>query len=105
MVVEKAKVARAIAATTFPARDFSSDRCGGAPPALAFLLRVTNGVILASLARHQRKSVGLQGVFSYVAFSPSRNIGVFVAINEFSVSGFEAMAKAANELITELAPR
>ena len=51
------------------------------------------------------KSGGLQGVFSYVAFSPSRNIGVFVAINEFSASGFEAMAKAANELITELAPR
>jgi serine-type D-Ala-D-Ala carboxypeptidase/endopeptidase len=51
------------------------------------------------------KSGGLQGIFSYVAFAPSRNIGVFVAINEFNPSGFEAMAKAANELITELAPR
>jgi len=51
------------------------------------------------------KSGGLQGIFSYVAFAPSRNIGVFVAINEFNASGFEAMAKAANELIAELAPR
>lgn len=51
------------------------------------------------------KSGGLQGIFSYVAFAPSRNIGVFVAINEFNASGFEAMAKAANELITQLAPR
>ena len=51
------------------------------------------------------KSGGLQGIFSYVAFAPTRNIGVFVAINEFNAAGFEAMAKAANELITELAPR
>ncbi|HEY8276651.1 MAG TPA: D-alanyl-D-alanine-carboxypeptidase/endopeptidase AmpH [Methyloceanibacter sp.] len=51
------------------------------------------------------KSGGLQGIFSYVAIAPSRNIGVFMAINEFNASGFEAMAKAANELITELAPR
>jgi len=51
------------------------------------------------------KSGGLQGIFSYVAFAPTRNIGVFVAINEFNAAGFEAMAKAANELIAELAPR
>jgi serine-type D-Ala-D-Ala carboxypeptidase/endopeptidase len=51
------------------------------------------------------KSGGLQGIFSYVAFAPSRNIGVFVAMNEFNAAGFEAMAKAANELIAELAPR
>jgi hypothetical protein len=38
----------------------------------------------------------LQGIFSYVAFAPSR---------KFNASGFEAMAKAANELIMEFAPR
>jgi D-alanyl-D-alanine-carboxypeptidase/D-alanyl-D-alanine-endopeptidase len=51
------------------------------------------------------KDGGLQGVFSYMAFAPSRNIGVFVAINQFNVGGFDVMVKAANELITELAPR
>lgn len=52
-----------------------------------------------------QKSGGLQGEFSYVAFAPSRGVGVFVSINAFSVEGFDAMAKAANELIAELAPR
>jgi D-alanyl-D-alanine-carboxypeptidase/D-alanyl-D-alanine-endopeptidase len=52
-----------------------------------------------------QKTGGLQGMFSYLAFAPSRGVGVFVAINEFSVSGFDVMVKAANELITELAPR
>jgi UDPglucose--hexose-1-phosphate uridylyltransferase len=42
---------------------------------------------------------------SFVAFAPSRGVGVFVAINEFNVGGFDAMSKAAIELITELAPR
>lgn len=51
------------------------------------------------------KSGGLQGQFSFVAFSPARRIGVFMSMNQFSVDGFEAMAKAAVELITELAPR
>jgi serine-type D-Ala-D-Ala carboxypeptidase/endopeptidase len=51
------------------------------------------------------KSGGLQGEFSYVAFAPSRSIGVFVSINAFSVEGFDAMSKAVNELIAELAPR
>ena len=51
------------------------------------------------------KSGGLQGEFSYVAFAPSRGVGVFVSINAFSVEGFDAMSKAAIELITELAPR
>ena len=51
------------------------------------------------------KTGGLQGVFSYVAFAPARGIGVFVAINAFDVGGFDVMVKAANELITELAPR
>jgi D-alanyl-D-alanine-carboxypeptidase/D-alanyl-D-alanine-endopeptidase len=51
------------------------------------------------------KSGGLQGEFSFVAFAPSRGIGVFVSMNQFSVEGFDAMAKATIELITELAPR
>ena len=51
------------------------------------------------------KSGGLQGQFSFVAFAPARGIGVFMSMNQFSVDGFEAMAKAAVELITELAPR
>jgi D-alanyl-D-alanine-carboxypeptidase/D-alanyl-D-alanine-endopeptidase len=52
-----------------------------------------------------QKTGGLQGQFSYVAFAPSRGVGVFVSMNEFTVGGFDMMAKAANELITELAPR
>lgn len=51
------------------------------------------------------KSGGLQGEFSFVAFAPTRGVGVFVSINEFSVGGFQAISKAAIELITELAPR
>jgi D-alanyl-D-alanine-carboxypeptidase/D-alanyl-D-alanine-endopeptidase len=51
------------------------------------------------------KSGGLQGEFSFVAFAPARGVGVFVSINQFNVAGFDAMAKAAVELITELAPR
>jgi len=52
-----------------------------------------------------QKTGGLQGQFSYIAFAPSRGVGVFISINQFSVSGFDAMVKAANELIAELAPR
>jgi serine-type D-Ala-D-Ala carboxypeptidase/endopeptidase len=52
-----------------------------------------------------QKSGGLQGVFSYVAFAPTRNIGVCAATNAFDVPAVLAMAKAANALIVELAPR
>ena len=52
-----------------------------------------------------QKAGGLQGIFSYVAFVPARNIGVMVAINAFDVNAGLAMAKAANDLIAELAPR
>ena len=52
-----------------------------------------------------QKTGGLQGQFSYLAFAPTRGVGVFVSMNEFSVGGFDMMAKAANELIAELAPR
>lgn len=51
------------------------------------------------------KSGGLQGQFSFAAFAPTRGIGVFASMNQFSVEGFDAMAKATIELITELAPR
>ena len=52
-----------------------------------------------------QKAGGLQGVFSYVAFAPTRNVGVAVAINAFDVNAGLGMAKAANELIAALAPR
>ena len=52
-----------------------------------------------------QKTGGLQGIFSYVAFAPSRGIGVFVAINEFNIGGVGNMIKAADDLIGELAPR
>ncbi|HZZ62643.1 MAG TPA: D-alanyl-D-alanine-carboxypeptidase/endopeptidase AmpH [Roseiarcus sp.] len=52
-----------------------------------------------------QKAGGLQGIFSYVAFAPMRDIGVIAAINAFDVNAGLAMAKAANDLIAELAPR
>jgi len=52
-----------------------------------------------------QKAGGLQGVFSYVAFAPAHGIGVCAAINAFDVASGLAMAKTANDLIAELAPR
>ena len=52
-----------------------------------------------------QKAGGLQGIFSYVAFAPARNIGVMAAINAFDLNAGMAMAKTANDLIAELAPR
>jgi hypothetical protein len=52
-----------------------------------------------------QKAGGLQGVFSYVALAPARGIGVFAAINAFDLNAGLAMAKTANDLIAELAPR
>jgi D-alanyl-D-alanine-carboxypeptidase/D-alanyl-D-alanine-endopeptidase len=52
-----------------------------------------------------QKAGGLQGVFSYVAFAPARGIGICVAINAFDLAAGLAMAKTANDLIAELAPR
>jgi len=52
-----------------------------------------------------QKAGGLQGVFTYTAFSPSRGIGVFVAISRFNFSAAMTMAKEVNDLISELAPR
>ena len=52
-----------------------------------------------------QKAGGLQGIFTYTAFAPTRGVGVFVAINQFNVGAFSAMAGAANGLIEQLAPR
>ncbi len=52
-----------------------------------------------------QKSGGLQGIFSYVAFAPMRNIGIMVAINAFDFPSAAAVAKTANGLIAELALR
>jgi serine-type D-Ala-D-Ala carboxypeptidase/endopeptidase len=52
-----------------------------------------------------QKAGGLQGVFSYVAFAPARGIGVCAAINAFDLNAGLAMAKTANDLVAELAPR
>jgi D-alanyl-D-alanine-carboxypeptidase/D-alanyl-D-alanine-endopeptidase len=52
-----------------------------------------------------QKAGGLQGIFSYVAFAPMRNIGVMVAINAFNFNAGLAIARTANDLIAELAPR
>ncbi len=52
-----------------------------------------------------QKAGGLQGVFTYTAFSPARDIGVFVAINRFNLPAAMTMAKEVNDLISELTPR
>jgi D-alanyl-D-alanine-carboxypeptidase/D-alanyl-D-alanine-endopeptidase len=52
-----------------------------------------------------QKAGGLQGVFTYTAFSPTRGIGVFIAISRFNFSAAMTMAKEANDLISELSPR
>ena len=52
-----------------------------------------------------QKAGGLQGIFSYVAFAPTHDIGVFVAINKFDFGAGINMAKVANDLIASLAPR
>lgn len=52
-----------------------------------------------------QKTGGLQGQFSYVVIAPTRGIGVFVSINQFSVGGFHGMVDAANKLVAELEPR
>lgn len=52
-----------------------------------------------------QKAGGMQGVFSYVAFAPTRNIGVFMAINQYDFPAALAMAETVNDLIAELAPR
>ncbi|UYQ72611.1 D-alanyl-D-alanine-carboxypeptidase/endopeptidase AmpH [Pelagibacterium flavum] len=52
-----------------------------------------------------QKAGGTNGVFSYIAFAPSRGVGVFMSINKFDFAAATAMADVANDLITTLAPR
>ncbi|HET7716141.1 MAG TPA: D-alanyl-D-alanine-carboxypeptidase/endopeptidase AmpH [Bauldia sp.] len=52
-----------------------------------------------------QKAGGLQGMFVYCAFAPSRNVGAFVAINEFNFATAMEMATVVNDLIATLAPR
>ena len=52
-----------------------------------------------------QKAGGLQGIFTYTAFAPTRGIGAFVAINKFDFGAAMAMAGVVNHLIGELAPR
>lgn len=52
-----------------------------------------------------QKAGGLQGIFCYAAFAPTRGVGAFVAINKFDFGAAEAMAGVVNHMIAELAPR
>jgi D-alanyl-D-alanine-carboxypeptidase/D-alanyl-D-alanine-endopeptidase len=52
-----------------------------------------------------QKAGGLQGIFSYAAFAPTRGVGIFIAINQFNIGAALGMAAAANDLIAQLAPR
>jgi D-alanyl-D-alanine-carboxypeptidase/D-alanyl-D-alanine-endopeptidase len=52
-----------------------------------------------------QKAGGLQGIFAYIAFAPTRGVGALVAINKFDFSAAMTMAEAVNDLIAGLAPR
>jgi D-alanyl-D-alanine-carboxypeptidase/D-alanyl-D-alanine-endopeptidase len=52
-----------------------------------------------------QKSGGLQGSFAYLAIAPTRGVGAFFVMNEFTASGFAAAVAASNSLIAQLAPR
>jgi D-alanyl-D-alanine-carboxypeptidase/D-alanyl-D-alanine-endopeptidase len=52
-----------------------------------------------------QKAGGLQGIFSYMAFAPTRGVGAFVAINQFNFGAAQKMAETVNEMIAALAPR
>ncbi|WP_176083663.1 D-alanyl-D-alanine-carboxypeptidase/endopeptidase AmpH [Martelella sp. HB161492] len=52
-----------------------------------------------------QKAGGTNGVFSYLAFAPTRGVGVFIAINQFNFSAGMEMAHVVNDLIATLAPR
>jgi len=52
-----------------------------------------------------QKTGGLQGFMSYLAFAPTRGVGVFVAVNQFNFGGFFQLSGAVNGLIAQLAPR
>ena len=52
-----------------------------------------------------QKAGGLQGMFVYSAFAPTRGVGAFVAINQFDFAAAGTMAIFINDLIAQLAPR
>jgi D-alanyl-D-alanine-carboxypeptidase/D-alanyl-D-alanine-endopeptidase len=52
-----------------------------------------------------QKAGGLQGMFVYCAFAPSKRIGAFIAINKFAFAAAMGMATAVNDLIATLEPR
>ncbi|WP_146345999.1 D-alanyl-D-alanine-carboxypeptidase/endopeptidase AmpH [Falsiphaeobacter marinintestinus] len=52
-----------------------------------------------------QKAGGTNGVFSYVAFAPNRDVGVFMSINQFNFAAGIEMAELVNDLIMTLAPR
>lgn len=52
-----------------------------------------------------QKAGGFRGQFSYIAFAPSRDVGVFISINQYDFAAAMNMAGALNELISQLAPR
>ncbi len=51
------------------------------------------------------KSGGLQGFFTYVAIAPTRGVGAFFVMNQFSVAGFTAAVAQTNAFVSSLAPR
>lgn len=52
-----------------------------------------------------QKAGGTNGVFSYIAFAPTRGVGIFVAINRFDFAAGMEMATVANDFLATLAPR
>jgi len=52
-----------------------------------------------------QKSGGIQGFFINVVLAPAHGVGIFVVANKFDFGGFFRMTAAANQLVSELAPR
>jgi serine-type D-Ala-D-Ala carboxypeptidase/endopeptidase len=52
-----------------------------------------------------QKAGGYQGMMLYCAFAPSKNIGAFVAINQFNFAAGTGMATMVNDLIATVEPR
>lgn len=52
-----------------------------------------------------QKAGGADGIFSYIAFAPTRGVGVFISINQFNFGAAMEMGQMANDLIATLAPR
>lgn len=50
-----------------------------------------------------QKAGGLQGIFCYAAFAPTRGIGAFAAVNAFDIDAGIGLAQMVNELIANLA--